>query len=161
MARPPYRLCMTPDRSLLAWSLLIDSVMRLFLAVLCLLTVTACDEQNPAGPTVGVNERFTLAPNEVATVRDVNLNVQFVNVTGDSRCPGDAICIQGGDALVHIRVLDGGAVSSYELHTGDSSRATVTHNQVRISLVELQPYPFSSRPPIEPGDYRATLTVSR
>lgn len=135
--------------------------MRPFLVVLCLLVVTACDEQNPVGPTVAINERFTLAPNEVATVRELGLSVQFVNVTGDSRCPGDAICIQGGDALVHIRVLDGGAVSTYELHTGDSSRATVTHNQVRISLVELQPYPFSSLPPIQPGDYRATLTVSR
>jgi hypothetical protein len=151
---------MTPDRSPLAWSLLARWVVRPFLIVLCLLAVTACDEQNPVGPTVGVNERFTLAPSEVATVRDVNLNVQFVNVTGDSRCPADALCIQGGDALVHVRVVDGGATSAYELHTGDSNRATVTHNQVRISLVELQPYPFSSRT-IAPGEYRATLTVSR
>ena len=112
--------------------------MRPLLVVLCLLAVTACDEQNPVGPTVEVNERFTLAPGEVATVRDVDVNVQFVDVTGDSRCPADALCIQGGDALVHIRVLDRGAISAYELHTGDSSRATVTHNQVRISLVELR-----------------------
>jgi hypothetical protein len=160
MARLPYRLCMTPDRLPLAWSLLADPVMRMFLAVLCLLAITACDEQNPVGPTVGMNERFTLAPGEVATVRDVNLNVQFVEVTGDSRCPADAICIQGGDALVHIRVLDNGATSTYELHTGDSSRATVTHNQVRIALVELAPYPFSSRT-IAPSEYRATLTVTR
>jgi hypothetical protein len=61
---------------------------------------------------------------------------------------------------VHIRVLDGGATSAYELHTGDSSRATVTPNQLRIALVELQPYPFSSRT-IAPGEYRATLSVSR
>ena len=160
MAQPRYRLCMTPDRSPLAWSLLADSVMRPLLVVLCLLAVTACDEQNPVGPTVEVNERFTLAPGEVATVRDVDVNVQFVYVTGDSRCPADALCIQGGDALVHIRVLDRGAISAYELHTGDSSRATVTHNQLRIALVELQPYPFSSRT-IAPGEYRATLTVSR
>ena len=160
MVQRPCRLFMTPDRSALAWSLLSDVAMRLFVVVLSLLAVTACDEQNPVGPTVGVNERFTLAPSEAATVRDVGLIVQFVNVTGDSRCPADAICIQGGDALVHIRVLDGGASSSYELHTGDSSRATVTHNQARIALVELQPYPFSSRT-IAPGEYRATLTVSR
>jgi len=160
MGRRPYRLCMNPDRSPLAWSLLARSVVRTFLGVLCLLAVTACDEQNPVGPTVGVNERFTLAPSEVATVRDVDVNVQFVDVTGDSRCPADALCIQGGDALVHIRVLDRGATSAYELHTGDSSRATVTHNQLRIALVELQPYPFSSRT-IAPGEYRATLTVSR
>jgi hypothetical protein len=134
--------------------------MRLLVVLLCLVAVSACDETNPAGPSVAVNERFTLAPTEVATVRDVDVNVQFVTVSGDSRCPADALCIQGGDALVHIRVIDDGVMSSYELHTGDSSRATVTHKQLRISLVELQPYPFSSRT-IAPGDYRATLTVAR
>jgi hypothetical protein len=36
----------------------------------------------------------------------------------------------------------------------------VTHDGLTISLVELQPYPFSSRT-IEPGDYRATLRVTR
>ena len=134
--------------------------MRLFLVVLCLLAVTACDEASPVGPSVALNERFTLAPSEVATIRDVALHLRFVAVTGDSRCPADALCIQGGDALVHVQVIDAGATSSYALHTGDASRATVTHNQVRIRLVELQPFPFSSRT-IAPGDYRATLTVTR
>ena len=154
------RLCMTPDRSGLAWTLLTPAVMRPLIVGFCLLAVTACAEKHPVGPTVSENQRFTLAPNEVATVRDFDLSVQFVNVTGDSRCPADAVCIHGGDALVHIRVLDGGTSSPYELHTGDSSRASVTHKQARIALVELQPYPFSSRT-ISPGDYRATLTVSR
>jgi len=134
--------------------------MRGLMPILCLLLVTACDEKSPVGPTVGLNQRFTLAPGETATIEDVDLRVQFQEVTGDSRCPADAVCIQGGDAIVHIRVFDGGTTSSYELHTGDSSRATVTHKQARIGLVELQPYPFSSRT-IAPTDYRATLTVTR
>ena len=75
------------------------SQMRPLILILCLLAVTACDEQTPVGPTVTSNERFTLAPGEVATVRDVDLYVRFVAVTGDSRCPADALCIQGGDAL--------------------------------------------------------------
>jgi len=160
MERRRCQLCMTRSRLALAWSLLVPPVMRAFLVVLCLLAVTACDEQNPVAPTVGINERFTLAPNEVATVRDTGLNVQFVQVTGDSRCPADAICIQGGDALVHIRVSDGSSASTYELHTGDLSRASIVHGSVKIALVELQPYPFSSRT-IAPGDYRATLRLTR
>jgi hypothetical protein len=151
---------MTLDHSTLAWTLLDRSGMRLLVVVLCLFAVSACDETSPVGPSVGLNERFTLGPQEVATVPDADVSVQFVTVTGDSRCPADAVCIQGGDAIVHIRVIDGGTAFPYELHTGDSSRATVTHRQVRIALVELQPYPFSSRT-IAPGEYRATLTVSR
>jgi hypothetical protein len=136
-------------------------MMRPLVLVLCLLAATGCDENSPTGPTVNPNERFTLAPSEVATIDDVDLRVRFVAVSGDSRCPGDAICIQGGDALVLIQVIDNGATSDYQLHTGDTSRASITHKQVRIALVELQPYPFGSLPPILPGDYRATLTVTR
>lgn len=133
---------------------------RALILILCLFAVTACDEKSPVGPTVNSNARFTLAPGELARVQDLSLSVQFLSVTGDSRCPADALCILGGDAIVHIRVIDGGAISPYELHSGDSSRAAVTHGQVRIALVELQPYPFTSRT-IAPDEYRATLTVTR
>jgi hypothetical protein len=134
--------------------------MRALLVVICLLAATACDESSPAAPSVGLDARFTLSPGELARVDGAGFRLQFVEVTGDSRCPGDAICIQGGDALVHVRVVDGGSVP-YELHTGDSSRASAVHGGFRIALEELQPYPFGSRPPIQPGDYRATFVVSR
>ena len=134
--------------------------MRPILFSLCLLAATACDENSPTGPTVPLNERFTLAPGQVALVEGADVNVQFVRVSGDSRCPADAICIQGGDAVVQVRVMDDGGAGQYELHTGDSSQAHASHRNLRIDLLELQPYPFSSRP-IEPEDYRATLAVAR
>ena len=135
--------------------------MRLVLVLFCLLAATGCDEKSPAGPTTSLNERVTLVPGSTATVRDVGLRVQFVGVTGDSRCPADAICVWGGDALVHVRVLASAAAGvDYELHTGDTSRAAVVHGDLRISLAELQPYPFSGRT-IRPDDYRATLLVTR
>lgn len=124
-------------------------------AFVCLLLATACYE-NSTGPTVALNERFTLAPGDTAVIGDTSLRVQFVRVSNDSRCPADAVCIQGGDAIVHV-LVDGGA---YELHTGDASQAAIRHGGVRIELVELQPYPFSGRT-IAPGDYRATLRASR
>ena len=133
--------------------------MRATVVVLCLLAAAACDE-SPTGPTVALDERFTLSPRTVAAVRDQDVRVQFDQVTGDSRCPADAICIQGGDALVHIRVSDRASTDAYVLHTGDSSQATIVHGSVRVALLELQPYPFSSRT-IAPADYRATLSVSR
>ena len=132
--------------------------MRVFLASLCLLVVTACTE-SPTGPTVPLNRQFTLAPGDVASIEGTGLRLEFVGVSGDSRCPADAVCILGGDALVHIRVL-GDGVQEYELHTGDESRAAVMHGGVRIGLDELQPYPFSSRT-IQPHEYRATFTVTR
>jgi hypothetical protein len=109
---------------------------------------------------VPLNERFTLTPGEAAAIQGTPLHVQFVRVTGDSRCPADAVCIQGGDAVVHIRVFDGSRAGEYELHTGDSRRAAAVHGDVRVELVQLDPYPFSSRT-IDPSEYRATLVVQR
>jgi hypothetical protein len=131
----------------------------LILALACLFLATGCDEKAPTGPTVPMNQPFTLAPGETASIEGMSLRVQFLRVSGDSRCPADAVCIQGGDALVHIRVSGDGS-SQYELHTGDESRAAITHAGFRIELTNLQPYPFSSRT-IQPDEYRAMLRVSR
>jgi hypothetical protein len=134
------------------------SRMRTGVLLLCLLAVTGCDENSSNGPTPVLHERFTLAPGDVATVGAVDLRMQFIQVTGDSRCPADALCILGGDAIVRILAYDGGTATPHELHTGDMSRASVAHGRARITLVELQPYPFSSRA-IRPEDYRATFVV--
>jgi hypothetical protein len=125
----------------------------------CLLSATACDEKSPVAPTVPLNQQFTLAPGQSAAIENTSVTVEFMRVSGDSRCPADAFCVQGGDALVEVRVRNGSA-AEYELHTGDHSRAAATHAGFRIELVQLQPYPFSSRT-IQPGEYRATLTVTR
>ena len=125
----------------------------------CLLLATGCDEKTPAAPSFPLNQQFTLAPGEAAAIEETSIRIQFVSVSGDSRCPADVVCIQGGDALVHVRV-DNGTMSEYDLHTGDQSRAAIVHSGFRIELMQLQPYPFSSRT-IGPEEYRATLRVSR
>ena len=131
--------------------------MRIVLAF-ALFALVACDE-SPTAPTVGLNQEFVLAPGEMAKVADTGLNIRFSGVQGDSRCPADAFCILGGDALVRIEVLSfGGGRREHDLHTGDLR--PVVHEGVTIALVKLEPYPFSSRT-IQPNEYRATLRVTR
>jgi hypothetical protein len=132
---------------------------RHLVAGFCLLLATACDETSPVAPTVPLNQEFTLAPGQTSALETTSVRVQFMRVTGDSRCPADAICVWGGDALVEIRVFDSGS-ADYELHTGDHSRAAITHAGIRLELMQLQPYPFSSRT-IQPDEYRATFKASR
>jgi len=133
--------------------------MRWVVGLICLLAVTGCD--SPIGPSVGIDERFTLSAGDSARIASTNVTLIFVDVQGDSRCPADAICIQGGDAVVRVRATGGSRTQTLELHTGDSSRASAQYEDFKVALAELQPYPFSSRPPIAAGDYRATLVVSR
>jgi hypothetical protein len=127
---------------------------------LCLALAAACDEKNPAGPAVPLDQRFVVRPGEVAAIEGTALQVRFEAVSSDSRCPIDAICIQAGDAVVAIRLFDAGRSSSHALHTTDPSRRSVTYRDVRIELLELQPYPVSSRP-TDPAAYRATLRATR
>ena len=121
--------------------------------------VAVCAACSPASPTARLNESFVLSPGESTSVSGTNVSVRFVGVQGDSRCPADAVCIQGGDALVRVEVLPStGGARTYDLHT--ATNQPVRHGDVLIALVELAPYPFASRP-TQPGDYRATLRVTR
>ena len=131
--------------------------MRALLLVACLFLMTGCDEAQTS-PTAPVDAEFTLAPGEGRRIEGESVSVTFVGVSGDSRCPADAICVWGGSATVKITVASGFSSQGYELQTGDMR--PVVHNGLTIALVELSPYPFSARP-IAPDEYRATLKVTR
>jgi hypothetical protein len=134
--------------------------MRVAVLLFCLVALTRCDEAGPAGPTVSLNQQVTLARGEVGVIAGTGVRLQLVDVAGDSRCPSDALCIQAGDAVVHIRSIEDGDIADYELHAADASRSAVTQRGLRIALIQLQPYPTSSRT-IAPDDYRATIVVTR
>lgn len=126
------------------------------LALASLVTLSACS--GPSAPTVRLNEEFVLRRGEAATLGDTGLRIGFVGVEGDSRCPADAVCIQGGDAIVRIELASAShPVATYALHTGDMR--PVVHGSLTIALVQLSPYPFSAQT-IQPGEYRATLRVT-
>jgi hypothetical protein len=113
--------------------------------------------RNPVGPTTALGAEFRLAPGQQAQIDHTGLAVRFLRVENDSRCPADALCITGGDALVKIEVSASDRKTPYDLHTGDMK--PVIDGDFTIALVQLQPYPFGSKP-TEPGDYRATLRVT-
>jgi hypothetical protein len=130
--------------------------MRPFLLALCLLPATACSGNSPSGPTP-VDREVVLATGQTAEF-DSGLSVRFVSVIRDSRCPIDAVCIAGGDAIVRIHVAAGTGRGDRDLHTGDLQQ--ITFDDVEVGLVELTPYPFSGRETPQ-RDYRATLRVIR
>ncbi len=134
--------------------------MRIATLLFCLVALTRCDEKGPTAPSLPLDQRVALARGQAGVVSGSATRLQFVDVTSDSRCPADALCIQAGEAVVQLRTIDNGATEDYELRTGDPNRAAVTRRGLRIELVDLQPHPFSGRP-IAPGDYRATIIVSR
>jgi hypothetical protein len=125
--------------------------------VMACLLLLACG--GPTGPSADLGETFVLAPGESVRIEGTAVTLRFAGVLGDSRCPADAVCIQGGDAIVRIELQSGaGAAEPRDLHTG--SLAPVRYQDLTVTLVLLEPYPFSASP-IAPDDYRASLRVTR
>jgi hypothetical protein len=133
---------------------------RALALLLALLLSTGCNDHTPTTPTGAVDVTVVLTPAEWKTVDGAGMMIRFQRVVSDSRCPGDAICLQfqAGEAVVRIDVASTGQQATYDLHTGSSN--SVQHGDVTIALVELNPYPFASRP-TAPGDYRATVRLTR
>lgn len=130
--------------------------MRALLLLTLGATLAGCT--SPTAPEVPFNGNFTLAPGDQVAVANTDSRIRFVEVRNDSRCPADAVCILGGDAIVRITVTSKGAhPARYELHTG--SLQPVSHAGFVVRLVSLTPYPFSATP-IRPEEYRVTLRVT-
>jgi len=131
--------------------------MRYLTVTMCLLTVAACGRSSPTSPSP-VDTQFTLAPGFTQAIAGTDAKLIFISVPSDSRCPANALCITGGDAVVRFDVTNEGRSSTHELHTGDMR--PVKARDLTINLVEVAPYPFSTTP-IPPGTYRVTFRVTR
>ena len=131
--------------------------MRFVVLLFCLLAVTACDER-VTGPTSPLNSEFTLAPGETVALEGASLSVRFNRITGDNRCPADALCVLGGSADVSVTAVSDGSTRDHVLRTGDMQ--PVQHDGFTISLVQVSPYPFSAQT-IAQHEYRVTLRVTR
>ena len=132
----------------------------LIVPIVSLLAFPACASHSPNAPDTPIDVSLVLAPGETKGIENTNAALRFDGVVNDSRCPGDAICITGGDAIVKVRViLADGPDATYELHTGNLQPAH--HENLTIALADLSPYPFGSLPPIQPGDYRVKVRITR
>lgn len=89
-----------------------------------------------------------------------DVNVRFVGLMEDSRCPENARCVWAGNARIRLEVKGKGAASQIiELNTnvGDKS---ARYNGLLIELVDLSPGKRTNAP-IRKNSYVATIAVSR
>ena len=128
------------------------------IAAIVLLLAGACSRTSPVAPSEPGT--FVMAPGQAVSYGA--LSVTFVGVSADSRCPGDALCVQFvvGDATVVLATTIRGSSNRYDLQINDATKRRVANAGFLIELSELSPYPFLSHP-IAPGDYRATIVISR
>lgn len=108
-----------------------------------------------------LDSEFVLQFNQSAEIKSEDIKITFLNVTSDSRCPSDVTCIWQGQAGIEIDVQKGEVESSISLSIGgDSSPEESIFNAYLIQLVDLSPYPISTKN-IQPEDYTATIKITK
>jgi len=81
-------------------------------------------------------------------------------VTADSRCPRDVVCVWEGDGAVKLSFRDSTTAAKEDtLHTTLEPKV-VQFQVISVRLKKLDPYPVSTTP-IDPTQYVATLEIDR
>lgn len=116
------------------------------------------ERQHATQPNLG--EPFQLRVGEQAVIEGVDLDVRFVELSNDSRCPSNALilCIWEGDAAIVVETSPKhGDALQHELHT-NLEPTSVRVGSVRLTLQQLDPYPLGVEP-IPSDQYLATFVV--
>ncbi len=130
-----------------------------YLTIPAVLLVAACSTGS-LGPNVQQTgkDEFAVGYGASFVVPGTVLEIGFQAVLGDSRCPSDVVCVWEGEGRIELGLTMGdGPTVPVELNTrGPLSTA---HGGYTITLIELAPYPVSTRPHVL-AEYVAHLRVS-
>jgi hypothetical protein len=139
-----------------------------------------------SGPTATLGQPFMLAVNHATSIKQTDLNIRFVDVTEDSRCPLDVKCIWAGQVSVLVeatRDSTGQSLGSFILtlmangndnkdsmngngssgsDSGPLSSKTISEDgkSYLIQLNSVQPYPLNGQQKMPSKGYIATFTVT-
>jgi hypothetical protein len=125
------------------------------------------DDSVTAERTVLVVEDYAADPQLEITLgigEEINVNgllgIAFAEVTEDSRCATDVVCVWEGNAAVVLGLtLGSGPSHPFALNTTLEPHSA-EHGSHRVTLVEVLPAPVSSTP-IPPASYQARLLIER
>jgi hypothetical protein len=124
-------------------------------------TVTTTVATTPGTLVVFLNVPFTLAPAQTARIASEGMDIRFINVTGDSRCPQGVECIWAGQVSCAVEITKNNILNQITLtDSAGSGISTGQDFQNYQILFSVTPSPVAGKT-IAGGDYRLTLTVSQ
>ncbi|HKU17287.1 MAG TPA: hypothetical protein VJQ52_23035 [Steroidobacteraceae bacterium] len=128
-------------------------MIRRTLPFFCLLALGGCADSLET--TLGAPVQ--LAPGQSAVIEDEELEVRFVGVASDSRCPSDVACLWTGEVVVQLAARKAGRTTQHEVREAQSARV----GDHTVTVLQVLPPRASSQQTIARADYRVTLKVAR
>jgi hypothetical protein len=110
-----------------------------------------------------LNTQFQLKYGQNAQIRTERLEVNFIEVTEDSRCPSDVACIWQGQVTVGLNLTKNGknfGKLNLTLSPDGNNLAMQSFDRYTVKLMQVLPYPKSDQK-TRIADYSVTLVVSR
>ncbi|HKR37860.1 MAG TPA: hypothetical protein VJT10_23665 [Steroidobacteraceae bacterium] len=132
-------------------------IRRLLLSVLLAAALAACGRGGAATDLEGsLDAPSQLAPGQSLVLEAEKLEVQFVGIATDSRCPADVTCVWAGEVVARLAIRSDGKTTQHEVKENESATA----DGFTVTVLQVLPARSSSQP-IAAADYRATLKITR
>jgi len=135
-----------------------------FISLVLLIGVSiGCGESDDDSSLPALGSQFKLKVDQTTALESDNIKVKLLNVTDDSRCPSDVVCIWAGQVNVLVNVTKNDEnLGDVTITLGASNPDLAVKNvgDYLVEVIEVNPYPISTHK-IEPSEYIVTLKVSR
>jgi hypothetical protein len=137
-------------------------------AILGLLIAWRWELPSPSPPevdgvlSVQLDQPFTITIDQLAQLTEKELNLTFLEVLEDSRCPSNVECAEAGQARISINVTQiGQTPATLEMNTNPPLKQdVVTYENFQIRLLALNPYPEDIDQHIPMETYEAILVIT-
>jgi hypothetical protein len=110
-----------------------------------------------------LNTQFQLKHNQTASIKPDNLEVRFLNVIEDSRCPSDVDCFWAGQITIVVNIVKNSQnLGNFQLTKVNTFKDLAIKNfdSYTINFLRAYPYPKSNQN-IKTSDYVITLAISK
>jgi hypothetical protein len=131
-----------------------QSVLRLSRLLSLTFILSCCAATGGAPRAIEPGVPATLAPNETVNVRGTSLEVQFLAIATDSRCPRDATCVWAGRVIARFSIRDDEHTATHEVPATE----TIALGTRRLTVESVQPERLTEGK-IPERDYRVTIRI--
>lgn len=129
--------------------------------LLCLLLVGAPLSGCSSSIKASLDSQFTLSVGQSASIENEPIEIKFIGVTADSRCPIGVQCIRAGDVTCEVEITCNGT-SKRVLLTQPTRSGGTDGNVFENYLfdIEVSPYPEAGKQ-IAKNDYKLSMTCEK